>query len=105
MLKISKKQNPDESCATKYQNHDTWSYGYKLVRVDDKFSKYFKSYWNKDAFNNFIKIMIEESKYCTDIMKKHFSKELLTTKKIVKILRNLLNVGFVVMIMLKAMLK
>ena len=23
MLKISKKQNPDESCAKKYQNHDT----------------------------------------------------------------------------------
>ena len=49
--------------------------------------------------------MIEESKYCTDIMKKHFSKELLITKKIMKILRNLLNAGFAVMIMLKAMLK
>ena len=25
--------------------------------------------------------MIEESKYCIDVMKKHFNKELVTTKK------------------------
>ena len=48
---------------------------------------------------------MEESKYCTDIMKNHFNKEILMTKKIMKILKSMLNFGFVMMIMLKAMLK
>ena len=38
------------------------SYGYKLVCVDDKFSKPFKTYLGKDAVYNFINNMIEESK-------------------------------------------
>ena len=37
------KQNPNESCTNKYQKHIVFSYGYKLVCVDDKFSKPFKS--------------------------------------------------------------
>ena len=58
------------------------SYGYKLVCVDDKFSKAFKSYLGEDAVYNFISSMIEESKYCSDVMKKHFNnKELMMTKK------------------------
>ena len=50
--------------------------------------------------------MIEESKYCTDIMKNHFNKELVITKKnIMKILKILVNVGFVIMFKMKVMLK
>ena len=60
----------------KYQKHIACSYGYKLVCVDDKFSKPFKSYLGKDAVYKFIKSMIEESKYCSDVMKKYFNKEL-----------------------------
>ena len=30
---------------------------------------------------NFVSSTIEESKYCSDIMKKHFNKELVVTKK------------------------
>ena len=48
-------------------------YGYKLVCVGDKFSKAFHFH--------FINSMIEESKYCSDVMKKHFNKELLMTKE------------------------
>ena len=69
-------QNPDESYTNKYQKYVACSYGYKLVCVDDKFSKPFKSYSGEDAVHNFINSMIEESKYCTDIMRKHFNKEL-----------------------------
>ena len=36
------KQNPEESYTKKYQKHIACSYGYKLVCVDDKFSKPFK---------------------------------------------------------------
>ena len=57
------KQNPNESYTNKYQKHVAYSYGYKLVWVDDKFSKAFKSYLDKDALYNFISNMIEESKY------------------------------------------
>ena len=52
------------------------SYGYKLVWFDDKFSKPLKFYLSKDTIYNFITIMTKESRYCCDVIKKHFSKEL-----------------------------
>ena len=36
-------QNPNESYINKYKNRIACSYGHKLVCVDDKFSKSFKS--------------------------------------------------------------
>ena len=35
---------------------------------------------------NFINSMVEESKYCSDLMKKHFNKELVMTKKDIRAL-------------------
>ena len=61
------RQNLNEFFVNKYQKHV--AYGYK-------FSKPFKSHLGKDAVYNFICSMIEESKYCSDAMKKHFNKEL-----------------------------
>ena len=49
--------------------------------------------------------MIEESNCCREVMKKYFNKELMMTKKIMKILRTLLNVGFVIVLMLMVKLK
>ena len=56
----------------KYQKHVACIYGYKLVCVDDKFSKPFRSYLGEDSVYNFINDMIEESKYCIEVMKKMF---------------------------------
>ena len=56
------KKYPEESYTNNYQKHIACSYGYKLVCVDDKFSKPFKTYLGKDAVYNFINSMIEESK-------------------------------------------
>ena len=67
------KQNPKESYMNKYQKHVAFSYGYKLVCVDDKFDKRLMSYLSEDAVYNFIDSMIKESK--------HFSKELAMTKE------------------------
>ena len=39
------------------------------------------SYLSEDAVYNFINSMVKESKYCTNLMKKHFNKELVMTKK------------------------
>ena len=43
------KQNPKESYMNKYQKHIACSYGCKLVCLDDKFSKLFKTYLDEDA--------------------------------------------------------
>ena len=69
------KQSPNESFNNKYQKHVACSYVYKLVCVD-KFSKSFKPYLGEDPVYNFISSMIEESKYCTDMMKKNLTKNL-----------------------------
>ena len=65
-------QNPEET--NRYQKHIARNYGYKLVCVDDKFSKPFKTYFEKDAVYNFINSVIEESKYCNEVMKKKNAK-------------------------------
>ena len=62
-----RKQNPEESYTNKYQKHITCSYGYKLVCVDDKFTKPFKTHLGKDAVYHFINSLIEESKCCSDV--------------------------------------
>ena len=56
-------------------------YGYKFEFVDDKFRKPFKSYLGEDAIYNFINRMLKKSKYCGDLIKNHFNKELVMTKK------------------------
>ena len=47
-------KNANESYTNKYQKHVACSHGYKLVCVDDKFSKPFKSYLGKEAVYTFI---------------------------------------------------
>ena len=66
------KQNSEESYTNKYQKHIACSSGYKLVCADDKFSKPFKTYLGEEAIYNFINNMIEESKYCSEVIKKTF---------------------------------
>ena len=73
-------QHPEESYTNKYQKHIACRYGYKLVCVDYKFSKPFKSYLGEDAVYNFMLNMIEK-KYYSDVIKKHFNKELVMTKE------------------------
>ena len=49
--------------------------------------------------------MIKEGIYCSDVMKKHFNKELVFLKKIMKIWKTLLNARSVIALMLMEMLK
>ena len=73
------KQISEESYMNKYQKHIACSYDYKLICVDVKFGEPFKTYLGKDAVYSFIDNMIEESKYCSVVMKKYFNKELVMT--------------------------
>ena len=64
-LKISDKK---DSCTAKHQDHIPCSFAYKVVCVDNKFSK--------DAAYKFIEAILGECDYFNRIMKKHFSKNL-----------------------------
>ena len=66
-------QNPDLFYTNKYQNHVPCSYRYKLVCVNDKPSKPFKSYLGEDTVQQFITRMVKESIYCNRVIKKHFN--------------------------------
>ena len=63
------KRNPSECYKNKHKKYAAWSYGYKLVCVDLRSSQPFKSYLDEDAANKFYNSMIEERKYCSDVIK------------------------------------
>ena len=75
------KQNPDECYTNKYQKHVACSYGYKLVCVDDKFSKPFRSYLGENAVYNFINSLIKKVNNVVIWWKKNYNKELVMTKE------------------------
>ena len=64
------------SYTKKYQDHIPCSFVYKVVCVDNKFSKDVILYRGKNAVLKFIKCIFEESDYCRSVMKKHFNKNL-----------------------------
>ena len=74
------KQNPDESYTNKYQNHVGCSFGYKIVCVDDQFSKVYKLYLGQDAAHKFCTNVIElQSRDEKEVIN---NKELLITKEV-----------------------
>ena len=58
-VKKKNKKNTDKPYTNKHQKHVPCSHYYKLVCVDDKLSKPFKSYLGKDAVSSFINSMIK----------------------------------------------
>ena len=52
------------------------SFAYKLVCVDDQFTKPIVVFKGKNATYEFIKIIFKEFKYCKKVMKKHFNKNM-----------------------------
>ena len=61
----------------KHQNHVPCSFAYKVVYVDNKFSKNIVLYRGKDAFYEFIKSILTEYNYCRSVVKTHFNKNLI----------------------------
>ena len=62
------------SFTTKYQDHIPCSFAYKLVCVDDQYSKDVVLYRGKNGVYKFIQSIFNEYSYCRSIMKKHFNK-------------------------------
>ena len=52
------------SYTEKYQDHIPCSFAYKIVCIDDRFSKTTIIYSGKNATYEFIKAVLEEYKYC-----------------------------------------
>ena len=66
-------------CSKEYQDHVPCSFAYKLVCVDDRFSKPIVIYRGENAAYKFIEAILKEYEYCKKVMKKHFNKNLIMT--------------------------
>ena len=69
------------SYSKKYQHHVPYSFAYKLVWVDDKFTKPIVVFRGEDAAYEFIKAIVKEYQYCKKVMNKHFNKNLIMTEE------------------------
>ena len=59
---------------SKHQDHIPCIFAYKLVCVDDKYSKDLILYRGKNAVYKFIQSIFNEYSYCRSVMEKHFNK-------------------------------
>ena len=69
------------SYTKKYHEHVPCSYAYKVVCIDDRFSKSIVVFRGKNAAYEFIKAILEEYKYCKKIVKEHFNKNLIMSEE------------------------
>ena len=69
------------SYTKKYQNHVPCSFTYKVVCIDDKFSKSIVVYRGKNAAYKFIKAIFKEYKYCKKVMKENCNKNLIMSEE------------------------
>ena len=70
----SSEYNSNSSYTRKYQDHIPRSFSYKIVCIDNKFSKKVVLYIGKKAVYKFIKSILSEYNYCKKVIKKHFNK-------------------------------
>ena len=61
----------------KYQDHIPFRFAYKVVCIDDSFTKPIVVYRGENAAYEFIKAILKEYKYCKKVMNKHFNKNLI----------------------------
>ena len=69
------------SYSKKYQDHVPCSFAYKLVCVDDKFTKPIVVFRDENAAYEFIKAILKEYEYCKKVMKKDFHKKLIMSEE------------------------
>ena len=68
-------------------------FAYKVVCVDDKFTKRIVVYRGENAAHEFTKAILKEYKYCKKVMSKHFNKSLIMSDhvwSVVGFVKNLL---------------
>ena len=74
--------NNNKSYTEAYQKHTDCGFGYKVVCCyDDKYSQPLKIYRGEKAVYTFLEYMLDEVKYCKNVIKKEFNKPLKMTKE------------------------
>ena len=68
------------SYTEKYQDHIPCSFAYKVVCIDNRFTKPTIIYRGEKAAYEFIKAILEEYKYCKIIMEEYFNKNLIMSE-------------------------
>ena len=58
------------------------SYAYKLIYVDDQYSRQYKTWFGEDAIDKFVNDMIEQSEYCSNVIETEFDKPLIMSEKV-----------------------
>ena len=58
----------------KYQDHISYCFVYKVVCIDNKFTKKIVLYRGKSTVYRFIEAILEEYDYCKKTIKNHFNK-------------------------------
>ena len=72
----------DECCYTKkYHDHILCSFAYKVVCIDDSFTKPIVVYRGQNAAYEFIKAILKDHKYCRKIMNKYFDTNLIMSEE------------------------
>ena len=74
---LERAESYESSYTKKYQDHIPCSFAYKVLCIDDKFSKPIVVYRGKNAAYELIKAILKEYKYCKKIKNKHFNKNLI----------------------------
>ena len=74
---VKKSDKNNGSYTEKYQDHIPCCFAYKVVCVDNKFSKKVIIYKGKNAAYRFIEAILEKCDYCIKVIKKHFNKNLI----------------------------
>ena len=69
------------SYTKKYQDHVFCSFAYKVVCIDDRFTKPIAVYRGENAGYEFIKAILKEYQCCRKVMNKHFNKNLIMSEK------------------------
>ena len=65
----------------KYQSHVSFSFAYKLICVDDEFTKPIVIFRCKNTAYKFIESTFKEFEFCKKVMKKYFNKNLIMSEK------------------------
>ena len=71
----------ESSYSKQYQDHISCSFAYKLVCVDDEFTKPIVVFKGENAAYEFIKAILKEYQYCKKVMKKKINKNLIMSEE------------------------
>ena len=65
----------------KIQHHVPCGFGYKLVCVDDRFTKDIVIYKGKGCVDKFVDAILSEYEYYKGVMRDHFNKNLIMSRE------------------------